>query len=340
MFMSALREVNRTHDLRAYRIAVPALRNARPESLTPRSFVVRIPDSEDDRRMRSIFPYQLFIAATLAAAIACGGKSNDGSALCGINGANSCHQGEQCSSTLGCVQCVANTDCAAANPRCVEGQCQECATNADCPAAMPACYADNQCHPKCGSNADCQQLQQGLDICDTTSGACIGCTSNTDCAGTQNPRCDTTTLNCVACLSNADCGAAAPFCFLGDHQCVQCTSNANCPAAQPICGRDLQCRDGCTTNAQCAGQQGTPICDTASSQCVECLVNTDCGSAAPICGDQNQCVVCVMNSDCKGSAAPICDQQRNQGMGLCVQCVRNSDCGSAMPNCNNNVCGP
>src|SRR5690242_5833341 len=106
-----------------------------------------------------------------------------GSAICGVNGSVQCRTGEVCNLTYGCSQCNSDKDCPATDPRCIEGRCEVCATNADCGAAMPACWADHRCHAACTSNTDCQNTQ-GLAICDTASGDCIGCKTNTDCAGT------------------------------------------------------------------------------------------------------------------------------------------------------------
>jgi Cys-rich repeat protein len=295
--------------------------------------------------MASPRSYRLMWICVALAAFACGGHNNNGgpsngTSVCGVNGTDACRTGQLCSDTLGCVQCNADSDCPATDPRCVEGSCVLCATNADCPAAMPACWADNRCHAACTTNTDCQQVNGGINQnlhCDTNSGDCIGCKTNADCAGTPEPLCDTTTALCVACLTNTDCGAAAPFCFLGSHDCVQCLSNADCGAARPVCSPDgFTCRTGCTTNADCGGT--TPVCDTALDSCVQCQASTDCGSGAPVCDiGRGQCEVCLVNADCKDTTKPICSMQK--GLDECVQCVKDTDCPTATPRCNNNVCG-
>jgi hypothetical protein len=279
------------------------------------------------------------ILACVVSLLACH-SSHDGSALCGISGADSCGMNQLCSQTFGCVECVVGSDCPQTLPRCVEGECQQCGSNADCGAAMPACWADGQCHPSCGSGSGAMQCPQqaNLDVCDTATGDCVGCESDTNCAGTAKPLCEPTLEECVACLQNSDCGVAAPYCFLGDHTCVVCVSNADCPSDKPICSdRDFQCRAGCTTDSQCMAP--TPFCDTSTSQCVACVVGSDCPVATPVCDTGNgTCIVCGSDGDCKEPGKPICDQQR--GADECVQCVRDTDCGSAMPHCLNNVCGP
>ncbi len=281
----------------------------------------------------------------LAVLVACGSNGNSnpggGSALCGVNGTNACG-GQQtiCSGTLGCVQCQADSDCAATDPRCIEGRCHACATNADCGAAMPACWADHQCHAACTSNASCQQqTQPNLPLCDTSTGACIECMATKDCAGTQQPLCDTSTDRCVDCLANSDCGVSAPRCFLGDHTCVQCLSNSDCGTAAPICdSQNFACRQGCTENSQCSGT--TPLCNTTTSTCVACLKNTDCTVADPICTtNDGRCVVCVVDADCAQDAGTMyCDNQG--GTARCVQCAHDNQCPQSAPNCNNGTCGP
>jgi Cys-rich repeat protein len=293
--------------------------------------------SRHDRVMKGSTKLVLGFVTTLVVIFACSSSKGpgNGSAICGINGADNCRMGEICSNTLGCVQCGADSDCPATDPRCIEGRCELCATNADCPATMPACWADHRCHAACTTSADC--TQGGLTLCDTSTGDCIGCKTNADCTGTQHPLCDTTAERCVDCLENKDCGAAAPRCFLGDHTCVECLANSDCGTGQICQPGEFTCHAGCTSNSNCSG--ATPLCNTVDSQCVQCLANSDCPTTAPLCNtDRGRCSVCLVNTDCKDPTKPICDNQGD--VSACVQCVENRDCPTTAPNCRQNVCGP
>src|SRR5215471_12660290 len=122
--------------------------------------------------------WMAFALGVLVVVAACGGGNGvtvsgpgAGSVLCGANGTNGCGN-RKCDAALGCVDCLANTDCPASGPICVRGSCGQCGTNADCPASTPACWpSDHTCHPACTANSSCPKDSQ---ICDTTSGACVG----------------------------------------------------------------------------------------------------------------------------------------------------------------------
>lgn len=272
--------------------------------------------------------------------VACSGSSSSttgpgaGSALCGVNGTNDCGNGRMCDPSLGCVQCLSNNDCPAAAKYCILGRCDVCQSNADCGSTSPtpACYpADHQCHPACTSNAQCTQ-DLGR-ICNTQTGACVGCNAASDCAA-PTPICDPTTQQCVQCAKDTDCSGSTPFCLVKRGTCVACLSNANCGASEPICDPErFQCRSGCTSSTSCAAP--TPVCDTTRSSCVQCVANTDCTNAATKYCLHDQCVQCASNTDCTSFAStPVC----NTDNGACVQCVRDSDCTTAGTKCRGNVC--
>ena len=72
--------------------------------------------------------------ATMAETSASGDGGADGalaSGPCTAAVAAACGT-RKCDVTLGCVQCLANTDCPAADPFCIRGTCEACRTNADC----------------------------------------------------------------------------------------------------------------------------------------------------------------------------------------------------------------
>jgi len=245
----------------------------------------------------------LAFAFAVIVIIACGGASG-GSVICGRSG--QCGGGQFCDSSLGCVQCRVDSDCPAGAPRCIEGDCHACATNADCGIASPSCWADYQCHPACTPTS----CPPDLPICDSASTACIGCSSNQDCAQSPGKLCDTTLARCVACESNGDCPIAAPKCFLGDHTCF---SDGDCSGSTPICDPDFHCHPGCNSNSDCANNEANKICNTADKTCVQCLLKSDCPQTAPLCDTQRGiCAICLVDADCAATPqTPHCNRKGN-----------------------------
>jgi hypothetical protein len=262
--------------------------------------------------------------------LACGGGSGGrigGSAVCGVNGTNQCDPSQVCDFTLGCVDCTIDVSCPAAAPHCLEGSCVTCISNADCSGATPTCWSsDYQCHMACTSSMMCPQNAQ---LC-TPTGACVGCTTASDCAADAK-LCDTATQQCVECQTSGDCPTSAPFCLLREGKCAQCLSNADCGTAAAICDPDgFTCRPGCTDNAGCS--TAAPYCDTITSSCVECLTSAQCaGTATPICDPGGRCVLCAADTDCP-MASPFCQ------MSICVQCRNKHDCPASTPTCMAGTC--
>ena len=168
---------------------------------------------------------------------ACGGSSSTGpgdgipgGAACTANAATACGN-RKCDASLGCVQCVADTDCGAGSPFCIRGSCGACRSNTDCGAAAPACWpGDHTCRPSCTAGTACGM--KDTKVCDAATGACLGCQTAADC-GAGEPICDATTKSCVACAVNSDCPATKPRCSPANGRCVACLSNADCGTAAP-----------------------------------------------------------------------------------------------------------
>jgi hypothetical protein len=111
----------------------------------------------------------------------------DGSGLCG-NGIT-CHQGQQCDPTLGCVTCTTDMQCPASTRYCLVGNCVQCKSNVDCAGTST---------PACSRNR------------------CVQCATNADCSG-ATPYCAPTDSGsrCVQCLQSSQCPASAPRCNSG-----------------------------------------------------------------------------------------------------------------------------
>jgi Cys-rich repeat protein len=176
----------------------------------------------------------------------------DASAQCGL-----CPHDQHCDLILGCVTCTMDSHCPASARYCVLGSCVQCKTNTDCGGTTPSCWPGIQmCHAACTSNQQCAQ-DGNARICNTSTGACVGCNSTADCPTSQSI-CDPTTQQCVQCSSSADCaGTSTPACLR--NRCVECATSADCPNGMPYCAT------------------GDP------PRCVQCLQNAQCPPNAPSC---------------------------------------------------------
>lgn len=231
-------------------------------------------------------------AAVFAWAVSCGGTdSGDSSNTPPPSCSDSCPAGRICSSSLGCVECLLDLDCGAANPACIDGRCEQCETSADC-AAGQTCYPGNhECNAACATNADCSGDAQ---ICNPTTKACVECLVKADCP--DDPFCDPTYGKCAECLGNADCGTAQPFCEPADGQCRECLLDSHCGIHQKC--TDKHCViEKCTVDQECPGD--FPKCIAAEGTCVECLLDVDCTDGDKIhCSMVNQCERCTLNEHC------------------------------------------
>jgi len=243
-----------------------------------------------------------------------------GSALCGPNGTNACPATKQCDVTLGCVDCVTDSQCPAAARFCLQGSCVACESNTDCgTGTTPACFpGTHTCHAACTTNAQC--TGRAATICDTAAGVCVGCNTATDCPAAAKV-CGATTETCVECAGNSDCPAAAPRCLASNGTCVECVGNSDCGTSAPVCSPEtFMCRAGCTADSQCAA--AAPHCDTATSTCVQCTADANCaGTATPFC-----------------STGPALGGGGGMA-GRCVQCDTDTQCSGATPRCVAGICG-
>lgn len=273
-------------------------------------------------------------AAAFEAATDAPRDSSDAAApgVCDPGAATSCAP-RKCDPNLGCVQCTTDPDCTGADKFCIRGRCEACRTNANCGVAAPVCApGDHQCHTSCIGDA-AVSCKGDTPLCDTATGACVGCQTGTDCPPGR-PLCEPTTKSCVQCTMSSECPTSRPRCFLGDFTCVECIATSDCGTGKICDPRERRCVAACSTDAQCGGT--TPKCNTATSTCVQCLAGPDCAATptTPLCATpRDRCVQCIKNTDCAPDAgASICDQDR------CVQCKNDKDCPGLNPKCDNNQC--
>lgn len=251
---------------------------------------------------------------------ACSGDAGPGG--CSVNG-KAC--AVTCDAQVGCVDCAGNSDCGAAKPFCVTGRCTECGTTGDCGTGR-ACFPESHtCQPACNGPGTC--TNGDAPICDTSSGACVGCLTDKDCGG-DRPVCDQVHGQCGQCLSNSDCGAAAPVCNVAASRCVTCIVDDQCDGGKCSDGR---CVKLCQGDGDCGG--ATPLCRQSDGQCVSCLLAKDCPIAAPVCGGNGRCVQCATDPDCNANPTNhFCVDS------ACVGCRTQQDCPSGQK-CKGHTCG-
>ncbi|HEY0839640.1 MAG TPA: hypothetical protein VGD74_05595, partial [Vulgatibacter sp.] len=213
--------------------------------------------------------------------------------------------GDRCEPATGaCVVCVIDLHCGLGEA-CVENACEPAACEAleDCPAgsvcedggcvALGACADDDDCAadprvPRCGS-----------------SGACVECASEADCAGGGQciqGSCTAPTL----CTSDSQCKGAF-VCTAGG--CAACRTDEQCPRGtcrqgacvdRATCARDADCATGRCEDGACAAcgsdldcRQGLWCEDGACVEAAACSSNEDCGPGRLCDGAVCQAAGCV-----------------------------------------------
>ena len=211
--------------------------------------------------------------------------------------------------TGACEGCSSNSQCSGATPICgADGVCQACTSSLECTdATAPVCSANGSC-TTCSVDSQCTDPK--LSFCNASSGACEGCSSNSQCPGNA-PFCSADG-SCQPCSSHSQCtDAAASFCIAGS--CQPCNSNDLCtdPNA-PVCSSG-SCR-GCTADSECQTAD-SPFCSAGA--CVSCRSIDDCTDGL-VCNGTGICQKCTQDSQCTNEEAPTCND-----LGFCDVLDRN-----------------
>jgi hypothetical protein len=149
--------------------------------------------------------------------------------------------------------------------------------------------------PTCTSNADCSSLP-GL-FCDLSSGLCVACVDDSQCASSGRPRCDPLLHQCVQCETSGDC---LNFETCISHLCIPtCGDSGTCPPSVPYCDEFRGVCVQCFSDPDCNVFGGDRVCDKQSGTCVDCLSDDQCHAPVPRCNRTNQCVECLTSSDCR-----------------------------------------
>ena len=245
-----------------------------------------------------------------------------------------------------CVACLEASHCGAPTTMCVAGACVECTSAAECTSsAAPVCGAAGAC-VGCTESADCDRFDtESADfVCETSSGACVGClVADNDAEGrnaacpSDSPYCDAGA--CLPCLDDADCtDPAATACSrsgtgglvavcVGCSADTECADDAGAAGAHPglaQCDEDRGLCVECTASSECSAP--TSLCDGADDTCVECIGDGDCGTG--YCDEDlgtRVCVECEQNAHCPTGARSRCEDAVD-GANVCEACASDADC--------------
>ena len=239
-----------------------------------------------------------------------------------------------------CVECLDDGQCASSGRVCdlETHSCVECREDAQCLASpdaarRPICNPDTKLCVGCLNDLQCTTGEASR--CNVVEHQCTGCTSSTQCEG--GAECNTSTGACVECVVNSDCAdvEGRPFCESTQGRCVECLLTNQC-----LSDTAARCETtvgspsrytcvGCVDETDCGGKPNVPgLCDAARGVCVDCLGPAECvenGVSGSRC-QNGSCVTCVNDADCDLFAdapenAPAC--KPNVG---CVECVDSQDC--------------
>lgn len=134
------------------------------------------------------------------------------------------------------------------------------------------------------------------------------CTTDQQCGGRRFSHCDTRSGRCVECTTQSHCGPSTVCDLVAERCATPCQTSNDCSAtAQTRCDPNRHVCVGCTSNDQCVAP--TRFCDPTYGQCVECLDNYQCDGwfCSPF---RNECVECLDNQHCP--PGEVC------GSGRCV----------------------
>ncbi len=251
--------------------------------------------------------------------------------------------GEMCDpSTRQCVACLNASDCSddfeCTTDQCIAGSCVNTTQTINTPCAAGAGVCNGNTCQECNEDSHCIGNANG-EVCDTTSGTCVGCVDDGQCE--DGDPCTTNTCNAGTCASVTETGGLC-----------ECLSASDCQAAD-VCS-DVACvANSCQYSNVAAGSNDAGECPNVcdgSGECVECLSNSECAANGEVCDTiNNVCVACNSVADCGAAdtchvmtcSANECVQVPEQegetctggvcsDVQTCVECVDDTQCASGL----------
>ncbi len=275
---------------------------------------------------------------------------------CGVCATNSdCPGTEFCGSgECGSSQCMCYSDtvCPLDVPTCIGGSAGVggvcgCTDNSQCPGGYlcetrppystfngAGCFqtltcgssAGGACIAQCATNADCATSFAGTPnlVCDTTTGFCVPCALDSDCAAAENPNLPASTPSCIL-YPNGINPNVYPQVNTGGGQCgcsdnSQCNGGYACYSAYAQLPNGTQAGPNGTCGAACSYANGIDSCTPQSPNQYQCNNNY---YPPPFCNTfTGQCQACLDDYDCTGSNCnqPFCSN------GTCIGCFTGDDC--------------
>lgn len=219
-----------------------------------------------------------------------------------------------------CVACNAET-----NSGCFEGE--ECSSWGNCVPIGLDCPTDPHGDPTitCSSNGDCAACDPLHQVCDTSVGACVACTSTDTSACQSTDQCigGQCEAECPSsCTMDADCsqcgGPGAPAHACNAHICSECSDSMPCAGGQECTAQGV-CADRCGSDGSgaCASDADCDGCGAGNDTCHKPInsSNGTCGPDAAGCSDLGGLALpspwnqytntCSNDGDCDGVGATI-----------------------------------
>ena len=166
----------------------------------------------------------------------------------------------------GCVECVADGDCAG-------GKCDlnnhTCITSGPCTAPTPIKLASGQC-VECTNDTHCASSKVGPK-CDLSNNTCAASSATNECKACVDPYPGCVQINgtwsCVECSTDADCAAKdAGTCNATTYSCSGTTQTGTGPKSG-TCKQDSDCQNVGTTTFTLACDTGTGLCYDTAGKC-------------------------------------------------------------------------
>lgn len=261
---------------------------------------------------------------------------------CNASGVNTC---QATSAVTQCEACGDDCDSARANA-CSARSCL-CGAGTACSGTGATAFCIAGACEECRNNNDCRETGDNANetFCDTVAHACVQCLASSDCTSADEPIC--VSGACVACTTDTQCddkvnGTVCATSGANDGRCGACdpTDSAECTtSATPVCSPSSLTCVACTaigSNAQnntaCEDKpSGGDFCVSSggsSGQCAACdpADNDGCSSTTPICNSSNnQCRACQSDAECaaESAATPVC--RSNGSCAAFVDCTTSGD---------------